>query len=295
MFDTRDIETVHREWIDLLDRHEAEVVPKIAAAIMRAYQRAGTGVSESHIESELGLSLQRIFDQHYRRVIRTFATWGIKQPTPTERRKSAVLAIERKGWVDDIVKAQQAWIVQNAFNLSVLAAAVTMKAIRAILAKGIRQSERDEGDAVQAALARQGAIVSKARARTIARTETASAADAGVEQALAKHKAAGVQVLGKQWVTAGDERVRTTHRNVRPAAAKRQGKVEGVDQVTVAKIDEPDDHVQRWPTVSDGDDFIVGGFRCSAPRDPRLPAHEVINCRCVCIYVTNPARFAKRQ
>jgi uncharacterized protein with gpF-like domain len=57
-------------------------------------------------------------------------------------------------------------------------------------------------------------------------------------------------VLKKQWLTAGDHRVRSTH-----AAAGGQ-------------------------VVPVNEQFSVGGWLCDYPRDPVLPASESVNCRC---------------
>lgn len=94
--------------------------------------------------------------------------------------------------------------------------------------------------------------IAEARARTIARTETLAATNAG--------SVSGARVLGaagppfKEWLATKDVRTRDTHWLA-------DGQVVAVD-----------------------DAFIVGGSRLDYPGDPGGPAREVVNCRCTVIY-----------
>lgn len=92
------------------------------------------------------------------------------------------------------------------------------------------------------------------RAETIARTELNRignmAASMRIDEA-AQH----VPTLMKEWVTAGDNRVRPTH----VAADGQRVPADGV--------------------------FHVGGFSARYPCDPALPASEAVNCRCRVIAV----------
>lgn len=94
--------------------------------------------------------------------------------------------------------------------------------------------------------------VAEARARTIARTETHAAVNAG--------QAAAVRTLGpygpdrKEWLATRDSRTRDTHWLA-------DGQVVG--------LDEP---------------FVVGGALLQYPGGPG-PAREVINCRCTVLYL----------
>jgi len=89
----------------------------------------------------------------------------------------------------------------------------------------------------------------RARALSIARTQTAGAIDTGRHTGL---KFAGVEV--KAWVTAGDESVRSVHRQA------------GIDYTDGIPIDQP---------------FKVGGEFLAYPGDPSGSAANIINCRCV--------------
>jgi len=86
----------------------------------------------------------------------------------------------------------------------------------------------------------------------IARTEALSAVNSATLAAARTQK--GHATLAKEWVSMRDELVRTTHKPVTGA----DGQTVGLDE-----------------------DFVVGGHRGGYPGDPRLPAQEAINCRCV--------------
>jgi HK97 family phage portal protein len=91
----------------------------------------------------------------------------------------------------------------------------------------------------------------QSRAMTIARTETLTAVSIGQAEAM-KDAATVVDDLQKMWVSADDERVRSSHEELHG---------------DIVKYDEPFDNNLQFP------------------RDPSGPAEEVINCRCTWIMV----------
>ena len=93
-------------------------------------------------------------------------------------------------------------------------------------------------------------LAKRQRAETIARTELFGITNASHYMTLVEN---GIE--WKEWLTAGDERVRDTH-----AAADRQR----------VHVNEP---------------FIVGGEALQYPGDPAGSAENVVNCRCVVIPV----------
>jgi hypothetical protein len=94
------------------------------------------------------------------------------------------------------------------------------------------------------------------RARTVARTETIGAVNAGVFRAAElEAEARGDVAPFKQWIATEDARTRPTHR-----VADKQRTL----------MSEP---------------FRVGSAQLMFPGDPRGPANEVINCRCSIIPV----------
>lgn len=106
-------------------------------------------------------------------------------------------------------------------------------------------------EAVQTLLTASGTDRWPNRARTVARTETIAAVNAGVFRgAELEAEARGDLAPFKQWISTADERTRPTHR----AADKQRT-------------------LMREP-------FRVGTAQLMFPGDPRGPAGEVINCRC---------------
>lgn len=90
------------------------------------------------------------------------------------------------------------------------------------------------------------------RAEVIVRNETADAFQIASEVERKNLGESGF-VFRKRWVTSRDGRVRPSH-----------AALDGV-------------------TVDAEEDFLVGGFPAAYPKDPRLPAGESINCRCVVV------------
>lgn len=125
----------------------------------------------------------------------------------------------------------------------------TRQVIRRSLLRG---HEQNEPPRVLAKRIREetGGDIGRSRAVTIARTETGVAASVGADAAA---EATGLQ-LDKVWNSTHDARVRPDH-------AKADGQRVRMEQT-----------------------FTVGGVAMRYPRDPKGPAKEVINCRCVCTY-----------
>jgi hypothetical protein len=104
---------------------------------------------------------------------------------------------------------------------------------------------------VQVLLTASGTALWPNRARTVARTETMGAVNAGVFRAAQLDaQARGDLAPAKVWIATDDARTRPTHN-------------EADGQRTLL-----------------GSPFRVGGSELLFPGDPRGPAQEVINCRC---------------
>ena len=103
----------------------------------------------------------------------------------------------------------------------------------------------------------------RSRAMMIARTETHNAASFANHQ---YYNAVADQLqnnMKKRWVATADNRTRSFHQSV-------NGQVRDMDQ-----------------------DFDVGGAKMSYPGDPRGGAKNVINCRCVVVYVDEQDLFVE--
>lgn len=123
--------------------------------------------------------------------------------------------------------------------------------VRDVIADGIE--EGDSLDALQERVRSKFNGISRARARTIAVTETAAAYETGRHLTMLE---AGVE--WKEWLTAADERVRTSHT---------------IADGQVVRINEK---------------FKVGNTELLHPAESGGAAEEVINCRCVTIAARAP-------
>lgn len=93
-----------------------------------------------------------------------------------------------------------------------------------------------------------------ARAQAIARTEINGAFARANADAVKQTAARLPGLLKKYWLASGDARTRPSHYDL------------WMD-TKAAPIDA-------------ADEFTLAGVKCSGPHDPRLPASEVVNCRC---------------
>ena len=131
--------------------------------------------------------------------------------------------------------------------------AQTQNIVRNAVAVGLDEGlgEIEVAKNIQAEVRQQAALLSRHRARVIARTETHGAANA------ANNAAAEITGLPmkKQWVASGGERTRSDHRRA------------------------------DGQTVGLNESFNVGGASLMFAGDPSGPADQVINCRCVSVHI----------
>jgi hypothetical protein len=157
---------------------------------------------------------------------------------------------ERDPWVSEYLNAVGNRLVRLPDEVYAL--------IVAEIERGLREglSVDDVSATVDTLLTATGSERWPNRARTVARTETIGAVNAGLFRAAQLDaQARGDVAPFKLWLATDDTRTRPTHRDA-----------EG--QRTL--LSEP---------------FVVGTARLRFPGDPRGPAGEVINCRCVLIPV----------
>jgi hypothetical protein len=157
---------------------------------------------------------------------------------------------ERDPWVSEYLNAVGNRLVRLPDEVYAL--------IVAEIERGLREglSVDDVSATVDTLLTATGSERWPNRARTVARTETIGAVNAGLFRAAQLDaQARGDVAPFKLWLATDDTRTRPTHRDA-----------EG--QRTL--LSEP---------------FVVGTARLMFPGDPRGPAGEVINCRCVLIPV----------
>lgn len=293
-------------WITLGTRLEERVLPSISGALL-AFWRTNARLYWLPEAAHRALRdrLAAVLRRHYRLTIRAFAA------------RERADARGAKAWdvkddlVADAVERQAAWIEATALVMSKVVADTERNALSKVIADGVRSGKSPDQIAVE--LRRNGLDTTPARARAIARTETYRAADVGQKVGV---KTLGVTIRSKQWITAGDHRVRPDHRTVRRAnddeadryigdqsfddddtpppsipGVPRRGKawtcpVHHAVALEIKKRRKPnlDPGPQDWPIAPIHGKFVCGGVVCDGPRDPILPAALVVNCRCVLSY-----------
>lgn len=338
LIDPVDPERAVREWVSIAEQHERQIDGLIAKAAMRAWRRAGAGVNRQRYESELRATIETILAAHYRRVMRSILTWtfvhrkppadvgtkaeeGEQQEPPSQSMPwTAAQAARYAALVARILQQSVDWVRQRAYEQSVVVARTiarrVQRYIRTVFREAIERQltmpEAQAGREIEASLTQE--MIDKlsprvqknlaAYARLVARMETMGAADEAGARALERHKREyGVRTMGSQWITAGDERVRSGHRTVRAVAGDELDRdpFDEPDGFTPPSIEEDNPQFQSWPKIRAGGSFLLEGrVRASRPRDPAILAqgapHLLYNCRCVLTYVTDPgARLRRRQ
>lgn len=125
------------------------------------------------------------------------------------------------------------------------------KDVSETISEGIEAGESNAKIAARIREAFNG--ISKERSETIAQTEVAAAYGQARQRGMQENG-----VTYKKWLTARDEKVRTSHQDV-------DGDIVGTNE-----------------------HFHVGSSLLLHPGDPNGPAEEVINCRCVCVASRQP-------
>lgn len=124
---------------------------------------------------------------------------------------------------------------------------------RGIITRTILENQTEGVEVIAKAInERMSPRFTRARASTIARTETHTASSFAIQKQAENFE---IPSMRKRWVTTTDDRSRGTHLAV-------NGTEVGIDE-----------------------DFIVGGKKMKYAGDPRGGASEVINCRCVIVYI----------
>ena len=202
-------------------------------------------VDRKHREAVLSL-LRQIYSQAFNQFGRRMLN-GFKKYDPRESVKA----------LDVYEQAFRRYLIVFGATKVGQIAGTTQEQAQTIITNSVNQGLEDGlGEAEIAALItaevkKQAGVISSFRAKTIARTESHSAAMTSNQVAA---QSTGLD-LKKQWVSSRGERTRPDHREA-------NGQVVGMDE-----------------------NFIVGGEPLFIPGDPSGSAAQIINCRCVQTYV----------
>lgn len=154
---------------------------------------------------------------------------------------------DMQGEVDKLVEQ---YLIVFALERSVLIANTSAEVLREIIIQAAAEGIGPVETARQLDRA-LGGVLGRARAQMTARTEIHSAA---MDSSIVTANSTNLTLL-KEWVPVEDDRTRQSHRDMR-----------------------------GHPNIPLDRDFNVGGSPMAFPGDPKGPAKEVINCRCILVY-----------
>ena len=164
---------------------------------------------------------------------------------------SRLKGLKRKSeetWYEEMMDYVRLYCAKKVTSITMTSRELMEKLIQGAIDQAVSEGlgASATADYIIKALRKEGAVLNKWRALRIARTEVMTASNRG---ALVGGIEAGA--TKKYWIATYDNRTRDTHKVMESQNPK--------------LVDE---------------DFLVGLYPASGPGDSRLPAEEVINCRC---------------
>lgn len=189
--------------------------------------------------------MRELLSDLYERSIRS----TVQFMSPEKRARGRAVQKDLSGTIDRLISE---WMRVRALRKAKLVAGTTQDKIMRTILEMNSSVEAAGPREIAREIVRRAKTLSRSRALAIARTEThAAAQNASLEVA----KELQTPMMVKEWVAVEDSRTRDSHRHT-------DGSKVGLD-----------------------DAFNVNGHRMSFPGDPSGPASEVVNCRCVMVYV----------
>lgn len=168
----------------------------------------------------------------------------INQQAKKAERKDSIFSFFNAEWIKQMVD----FFLLNAGNKIQGITDTTVKQVRRVIAESqeLNLSTRDQAKYIQETLSMPE--FDRARALVIARTESTTAANYGINVGAESSD----YIVNKIWISTLDKRTRRSHILARDL-----------------------------PPVPMTGFFMVGGVKMKFPGDPSAPADEVVNCRCV--------------
>lgn len=195
------------------------------------------------------IRLRKILQKVYSATIEFVANRTMEEAN--ENAKASFAKIEKKDFDGEILRLISIWLFTNAFIVSSTIAGTSSSLILKAISDNIGEGQDVVARAIRNAV---GGAVGLFRSRMIARTETHDASQAAQLNVVQNMD---FKPEFKQWVAILDDRVRDDHRFA-------------------------DDQTRRL-----NEPFDVGGKKMDRPGDRRGGAAQVINCRCVMVFVDN--------
>ena len=261
----RSIRLFHRVQLLIMQRLEGAMLRKLSPIINRQYMETARLIKQGvndvpHTVNAQAHRLRNLYQQHYRRVATVAGNRAINKIVSE---KSAQMFFTKDTLGQNFWREMNSFIdVQTRQRLASVQKTTTLNLTK-VIAKGV-----DEGlsnNEIAKKLRRLGKRVSKTQALRIARTETHAAFNKSNDAAI---EGTGRKFI-RQWATTLDERTRR-----KPP-----------DKFDHAKANKQK-RAQRAP-------FDVGGQKLMFPGDPSASAGNVINCRCVLLYLTDKSQVVR--
>lgn len=238
-----------RAWLALMVRLERRLYGKYGRARNRMVRRVAQvyedngGYPPAHLFAAYREEIYGILDAHYKAVI------PMSGRMATNDLRSRRMGRKAAGSLFDALIAE--WIAREALRKSRMIADTDRDEVVEAMGAGVAEGL---GTAEIARNIRKVAVLTVARAATIARTETNTAANYGaMESAKQAEEEYGIRLV-KEWLPTQDDRTRESHLAMR-----------------------------NHPAIPLGEKFDVGGEPMDRPGDPSAAAENVINCRCTTI------------
>jgi len=231
---------------------ERSLESDIASWLARVGNAAAAAAKEGH-----AAQAEKIPHQMQGRLLRTFkarlkaiATTIVKHEFYGPDLGKSASELESKGWLEDFLAAALDWIDDYAAMRVFQIADTTREQIRTVIHEAVEQPIPPKETAAKI-VERTGGDIGKARAIRIARTETHGASERATFEMMRKQNLP----YDKEWVAVEDARTRLAHR------------------------------LADGQTVATNEPFIVGGEAMMFCGDPSASPRNLVNCRCVTIYI----------
>ncbi len=260
----RSIRLFHRVQLLIMQRLEGAMLRKLSPIINRQYMETARLIKQGvddvqHTVNAQGHRLRNLYQQHYRRVATVAGNRAINKIVSE---KSAEMFFTKDTLGQNFWFSMNRFIDQQTAQRVTNVQATTKRNIARVIGKGVEDGLSNAE--LSKKLRRIGAVDSKTRALRIARTETHAAFNKSIAAAI---EGTGRKFI-RQWSTTLDERTRKPPGKFDHAKANKQKRTMGAD-------------------------FDVGNQKLKFPGDPRGSAGNVINCRCILLYLTDKSQVVR--
>lgn len=244
-----------RRMVGLENVFMRELRPLLGRQFFNAASLMQAGVGIEGIDHAVDLGRERligIFRRHYRRVSTSFSK---KAYSIIEQSQKSIAVPELKGPKDEFWNAVDRWASTQAAMKIRRIQKTTKKTIAGVIRKGMEEGESHREIAKR--IRKTSRRINPHRSRTIALTETHTAAVKSVDVAVASTRIE----MEREWLSAKDDRTR------------RRGRGDSFE------------HFRSFPSGPDGERvaqdgrFVGTGEALDYPGDPKGSAANVIRCR----------------